>query len=200
MRTSGSLIGIDFDGTIADTSAFKQEWTKERFGIYLPRSRCNRSGMLAAGLSNSDYDDMLLVACDKEHTLAAKACPGAILGIRQLSEVAELCLVTDRGEFRDWLKWCELWLEWKGIRDLLRQVFSTQWQFGCGRQTTKQQICRENLIVVLVDDDAKNLEALGETRPILYLRDDDDTVPTIPGIQKAPGWPEVVSLCQRFLD
>ena len=65
------LIGIDFDGTIADTSDFKRRWAREHLGLDIPLGMCNRSGMLAAGLSEADYNRMLVVACDEPHTLAA---------------------------------------------------------------------------------------------------------------------------------
>ena len=37
------IIGIDFDGTIADTNQVKAEWIKKKLRIDLPPSKCDRS-------------------------------------------------------------------------------------------------------------------------------------------------------------
>ena len=199
MRAPRPLIGIDFDGTLADTGVFKREWAREHFGLHLSLDMCNRSEMLAGGLPQTDYNQMLLEACDRQHTMAAQPCPGAIDGVRQLAELAELCLVTDRGEFEDWLRWCELWIEENGLRPLLSRVFSTQFSLPSGAQTSKRIICSENSLAALIDDDPENLKELKDTAGILYSRDGGEVTSQQPGVFLARDWPEIVSVCRKLL-
>lgn len=199
-RRPGVLIGIDFDGTLADTGAAKQEWALQHCGLAVVRGHCCRSGMLSEGMAPGDYSRMLRVACDREHTLRAEPCYGAADAVRELSRYATLCLVTDRGVFGGWLKWCWQWLEKQGLSGFFRRnALSTEHSARGRRGPTKGELCSRQGIDLLVDDDPASLVGLGRTVGIMYDREGDMAIPRHGKVLKARTWEEVLRLCRMRL-
>ncbi len=192
-------IGVDFDGTMADTALFKRNWALEHFGVDVPLGRCTRSGMSACGLPREEYDRMLRDVCDRERTLAARECDGAIRGVRELRSFADLFLVTDRGRFGGWLRWSDEWLRRNGIRELFTGLLSTEYSPPNRTERTKRSICEENQINVLIDDDPANLTGLVSTSGILYARSAVPAPQDHPELRLARTWEEVVGICRSFV-
>jgi putative restriction endonuclease len=70
-------IGIDFDGTIADTNQVKAQWIKKKLGIDLPPPKCDRSQCVPIiGLDN--YEKMAAFVYDEAGTHAAPPVSGAL--------------------------------------------------------------------------------------------------------------------------
>jgi len=192
-------IGLDFDGTIADTAQVKHDWLIENRDLAVPLSSCSRSGLCARGIEPEEYDQMLSAVCGRESTLATPECEGAIDGVLALASFADLFLITDRGRHEEWLRWGQEWLQDKGIWDLFQGALSTEYSpLTKSREKSKAQLCQENGTHVLVDDDRENLVGLSDTVGVPYARGGVADSKCDPEPQQASSWSEVVALCRAM--
>ncbi len=181
--------GIDFDGTISNTTIRKSEWILERLGIVVaPWNTDKTSCVPVIGLQN--YELMGEEVYEREGTLKTPEIEGAIEGLARLARENELYLITFRSPRRT-----EFSKEWLAARDALK-YFSG---FGeimspSGEKKIKEMVCRELGLAGLVDDDTRHLLKiqLPDFKKVL-IKAGSDQVYSLPGdILLARNWPEVV--------
>lgn len=205
------LIAIDFDGTIANTGVAKQTWLAENLGMKVEVPQCSRGGLVDSGpLEHKTYNEMLFEVCDREHTLAADQCSGAIEGVKGLAELGDLCVVSDRGRFERWGEWARQWLEARGILKLFGTccdwLLSTEFYIDPdgvkhGYERSKDEICSDNEIAILIDDDVKNVtfHEAKHTRGLLYRSQDHAGAQPGDEVHVARSWDDIVAICRQLV-
>ena len=76
----GSIVlGVDFDCTICDTSALKQEYVRRQYGFSIEAWQANRTVLTRelGILSGGEYDSMVEAVLNRENTLNAGVIDGA---------------------------------------------------------------------------------------------------------------------------
>ena len=101
------IVGIDFDGTIADTNAAKSVWIKRELGIDVPPYLCDRTSC-APIIGESEYNMMCVQVYSRNATLRLPPVPGALEAIAELQNNNELIVVTAR--INDMLDSARIWL------------------------------------------------------------------------------------------
>ena len=154
-------IGIDFDGTIADTNTAKSSWIKENFDIYVPPYLCDRSSC-ENYIGKNNYDKISSVIYGREHTLSLKPYPGVIEALNKLYAASNLYIITARTGHN--IKYAK---EWLVKNDLLSLV--TLHSAG-GGGVSKGKYCIKYSIKTMIDDDHRHLINLSNESiyPILF--------------------------------
>jgi len=154
-----SGLGVDYDGTIADTNRQKAAWIRRQLGVEVPASRCDRSSCVPI-IGSKHYQAMSDVVYEEHATLAAAPVPGAVEAVRMLCATRRVYVVTARLRHR--VVYARQWLEGHGLLQPLAGVL-------CSAESTKRSLCEQFGIDALIDDDARHLEPLigSATRPML---------------------------------
>lgn len=142
-------LAIDFDGVICDTGMYKVNRARE-LGIsqnlhrdLTNRTACERRyGEAAyAALSDGAYTEVT--------TLHLAPVRGAVRGIRELSKMADVYVLTSRSG--GWLKPCEAWLSNHKLAGLVKVVIS------CPKGGRKLVEAGRRRFIALLDDDERHL-------------------------------------------
>ncbi len=141
-------IGVDFDGTIADTNTLKSAWIEGETGQQLPSWSCDRTSCVRH-IGREMYERMSAELCTAERTLAIGVVDGALEAIESIRNVHELLVVTTRPNdvvelVQDWLK---QYSQTAGLRLA---------NLGDGRRA-KVDACKAHSITALIDDDERHL-------------------------------------------
>jgi hypothetical protein len=160
-------IGIDFDGTIADTNEVKAKWIRMNLGVDLSPWSCDRSKCVPI-IGLEKYEQMAAFVYGEEGTGDAAPVTGALDGLRCLAQRAWLYVVTNR--FGSHLPAARRWLCRHGVANLFKNVVSS-----AGR--TKGEVCWEHGIEVLLDDDLRHtgLTRQHPVRVVLLARGPDNS-------------------------
>jgi hypothetical protein len=188
-------IGIDYDGTIADTSGVKAHWLRERMGIEVPPWRTDRTHCVPIiGLEN--YERMSKFVYGRKGSLQAKEVPGSIDAIKELARFSQLFILTARPSHR--IRWCKEWLRKKGIHSFIHAYFSRTGISADGSELTKPQLCGDYGIHVLIDDDERHLRGpeLPNLKKILFKNGCNVPVDDPEEIELARSWPDVLRILQ----
>jgi len=172
-------IGIDFDGTIAFTNLLRVEWIKANTGIDVqPLDTLNNKALLG----EKRFLEMMNEVHNRENTLKTPEVPHAIASIKKLSKTAELHLVTAR-KFDDNFNYALDWLKEKGVYDLFSGFHSS---------SSKETICNELGIQVLIDDNERYFSYETELKRILLKHACTDEIKTQKETILARSWEDVL--------
>lgn len=141
-------VGLDFDGTVADTNTLKTQWINDNLGIHVEPHLCDLTNCLPI-IGREAYRTMGDYVFGSKGTAAVAPIPGALEVIRRLRETREVVIVTARTGERmeiaaDWLSAYE---ETRGMRVIGVKT----------SEVSKVQKCLEEGIGVLVEDDERHL-------------------------------------------
>ncbi len=103
------LIGLDFDGVIADCAEIKQRAISEIYGIEIPIKDIRKHLMGNYGVTPEMYKHIKDIIYGTEYGLNMKEIPGSKDGIKVLKEKHDLKIVTSREgyAFELMLRWLE---------------------------------------------------------------------------------------------
>lgn len=177
------IIGIDFDGTIADTNTEKSAWIQRELSMQVPVYLCDRTSCVPL-IGELEYKRMCNEVYDRDTTLRLPAVAGVLEAISEVKKNNQLIVVTARVE--DMLDSARTWLfrhpETSNIEISGVPVDKTQ----------KAEICHKEGIQVLVDDDERHLydaSALG-ILAILFKQSGPETFRT-DRIQVCSSWEDI---------
>lgn len=144
----GSVFGIDFDGTICDTTSSKIEYLRDNLGLSIQPWQANRTALTRELklLSDADYDLMLGAVCSRKATLKTGPLPKACESLELLCHHGRAYIVTGRRGL--WLSAAMEWMHKQGIDGLIEGYISSR-----APNQSKVAICRSRNITHLVDDD-----------------------------------------------
>jgi|GEM_PF-6365662 len=141
------ILGIDFDGTICDTTSLKRQYLLERHNILVPPWHANRTDLKDMfGISDSEYDMMIAMVCSMDATMEANEVPGAIEAIKELGKTHRIIIVTGRNGFL--LSSAKEWIDSHGLGGIIEAIVSSELT-----ALDKMDICKERSIDVMIDDD-----------------------------------------------
>jgi|ERR1043166_915274 hypothetical protein len=153
-------IGIDFDGTIADTNALKSEWITANLGKRIPSYLCDRTSAVPL-IGQEDYDRMRRHVYSAEEADRLMPIDGVMTAMGEMTVYSELFLVTARRKLDIVRHWLEKW-------GLLQYIQVTD---PPANHLTKLGLCSQLGITLLIDDDARHLAVLpgyGSVYAILF--------------------------------
>jgi hypothetical protein len=181
--------GIDFDGTLANTNQFKSIWIKQNLGITIPPELTDKTNCIPL-IGEENYRRMIEIVFERGPTLEAPEIPGALNGLRQLADRGELYLVTMRGTKR--LAYANEWLTQKGAMRYFSGIGMIERPDGTKK--TKEKLCQELSLDVLIDDDLRHLIQINlpNFKKIWFRNQVSGELATSPGIYVARSWQDVV--------
>ena len=144
------IIGVDFDGTIADTNRAKRAWIKRELGRDVALHLCDHACCVPL-IGEADYLRMGQEVYAPESTAGLPPVPGVLTAVTELQNRHELVCVTARTDDAI-LAAARAWLgRFQQTRDM--KVLGV----AIG-QTPKAEVCREEGIALLIDDDERHIE------------------------------------------
>ena len=182
-------IGIDYDGTIADTNAVKSQWIQANLGQTIPPEKCDRTQCVPL-IGKQNYERLAAVVYEREWSLRVSPVCGVVAALNKLSKAHQLVLVTARLKHR--VEFASQWLMKQGLRGLFDEILSSD-------GTDKATICRDTGIDILLDDDRRHIDALdGQTTLGLWFRPDSpDSLNRLEqpeSVNSCVGWEAVVTV------
>lgn len=141
-------VGLDFDGTVADTNTLKTLWIREHLGISIEPHLCDWTNCVPI-IGEDAYREMAGYVFDGEAAAITPPLPGALDVIRRLRETREVVIVTARTGER-----AEIASDWLSAYEATRgmRVIGVKTS-----EVSKVQRCLEEGIGVLVEDDERHL-------------------------------------------
>ena len=154
-----AAIGIDYDGTIADTNAQKVRWIREFCGIDIESWQCDRSSCVPI-IGHSRYQDMAAAIYERTWTLRTQPVAGALAALGKLNSNYEIYIVTARLPHR--VVFAREWLKTHGCSGLIKDILTSA-------SGDKESVCVGHEISTLIDDDPRHLQAITSPslRPLL---------------------------------
>jgi uncharacterized HAD superfamily protein len=153
-------VGLDFDGTIADTNSVKSKWILDNLGRHIPAYSCDRSSLVPM-IGEADYTTMCRRVYSAEMTSRLRSVSGLSAALKEMSAYSEFFLITARGgSFR----FARDWLSSRGFLGRIRLP-----ELAAGGKS-KIEACRALAIDLLVDDDTRHMpiEPNGPIHGILF--------------------------------
>ena len=186
-------IGLDYDGTIADTGIAKTAWIREHLGLEIPPWSTDRT-MCVPIIGAENYEHMGRVVYAPDASMLADEVPGAAAAIRSMAARHRLYIVTARNA--DQVAWARAWLAGRGLDECIDGYLSSAARAADGSRTTKAQLCHDYQIDILIDDDERHLRdsSLAGLRRILLKNGCDQPLPLSDGIELASSWRDAIEL------
>jgi hypothetical protein len=151
-------IGLDFDGTIADTNAVKSAWIKVELGMHVPPYLCDRTSAVPI-IGEENYRRMREQVYSEKNTSQFVPVAGLDAALTEMSRHSEFVLVTARGN----LRLVRAWLKSRGFLKRIQMSDQTT------NHQKKLEVCFELGIDLLVDDDSRHLPSSdGSIHGILF--------------------------------
>lgn len=141
------IIGIDFDGTIADTNSEKSKWIQKELGMKVPPYLCDRTSCVPI-IGELDYKRMCNTVYSKDITLSLPAFPSSLEVISMLQKSNKLMVITARTE--ETLEAAMIWLSKYPQTKNMEAI-------GVSKEMHKTEVCYNRGINVLIDDDERHL-------------------------------------------
>jgi uncharacterized HAD superfamily protein len=179
-------IGLDFDGTIVDTTTAKVRFAREAFGEEL--SALETWGQVGRERIGEARFMEMVRASHEELTLTAPPMPGARDAIARLARDHELFVVTARSD--DELPWAEQWVA--AHAPAISSVVHTN-------RGPKLDACRALEIELMLDDIPSVLHDLAEAGlgAALIEAEYNRDQPRHERVHAVPHWRDFVALCAR---
>lgn len=193
------IIGIDYDGTIANTSEVKAQWIRAHVGMEIPPWKTDRTSCVPIiGLEN--YERMGQFIYEREGSLRARDVPGSLNGIRKLAKKSKIFIVTARKSHQ--IRWSREWLRERGLHSLIHAYFSSAGDSPDGGEPSKLRVCHDHNIDILIDDDERHLEGseVPNVRRILLKSGCTEMIRVPQGVALARSWPEVLRILRAELE
>lgn len=180
-----SPVGLDYDGTIADTNQVKSDWIRTRLKMEVEPRQCDRTSCVPL-IGLEAYEDMSGQVYERELSLQALPVTGVFGALEQLSQSRAVYVVTARLPSR--VQFAREWLEAHGAARYVKAILSSA-------STSKEAVCLKHGIVALVDDDERHLAALRSEvlRPLLFKPGSGPTHSSSGGLQVYRSWQEVTA-------
>lgn len=142
------IIGIDFDGTVADTNVEKSTWIKRELGLEVKPYLCDRTCCVKA-IEEKEYERMSTEVFSEEATSRVLPVSGALQAIEDLRQSNQVVIVTARAGSK--LKAAAEWL------DRYEQTRGLKYHGTTTDQASKAEVCVREGAQVLVDDDERHV-------------------------------------------
>ena len=186
-------IGLDYDGTIADTGAVKSAWIKEHLGLEVPPWKTDRT-LCVPIIGLEEYARMGSVVYGPEATRWAQEVPGASAAIAALAARYRLYVITARNA--EQMAWSRQWLDAHGLAAHIQGYLSSGERASDGSRPSKARLGSEHNIRILVDDDERHLDGpeVAAFQRILLKAGCDQPFSPAPGIALARSWHEALDL------
>ncbi len=196
MKSAASAIGIDYDGTIADTNALKVAWIKENLGLEVPPWRTDRT-LCVPIIGLEAYERMSRIVYSPEFSARAKEVPGAAQAIKALARHWRIYVVTARDNAQ--VDSSRAWLQEKGLLPYISGFLSSAERAPDGTRLSKAALCARYGLRVLIDDDERHLRdvLVPGLQRILLKSGCDEELEVAPGIELARSWPQAVEILNR---
>jgi len=179
------MYAVDFDGVIADTSELKARWIADNLGWTVSPHQCDRTSCVPL-IGLECYEKMSSIVYEREETEALQPVPDVDSGLRELSTVGPVHVVTARPDRR-----ARFALDWIVSHDLGQYVTSLVSSSG----RLKSDIIAELGSRVLIDDDVRHLENLHpRQRGILLRMGSGGLSPVSCAYSIAASWLEVLAI------
>jgi hypothetical protein len=184
------IIGVDFDGTIADTNRGKAVWIERELGLSVEPYMCDRTCCVEV-IGDREYERLSAEVYNEENTRCLQPVPGVLEALEKLRRLHTILVVTARTEatLRSALDWMARYGETRGLRCM-----------GVPTPTVpKSEMCLREGVTVLVDDDERHVcraDPVG-IRGIL-LKNGAPADFTRKGLTVCRCWPEVTDLIERL--
>ena len=181
------IFGIDFDGTICNTSALKQKYVSENLGVSIEPWQANRTVLIRELklMNETGYDRMIDAICNVEGTLSAKPMPKAKESLARLSGKGSIFVVTGRDD--TYLLAAVKWMKREGLDCYVKGYISSK-----SRNKPKAEICREMNITHMIDDDPGHFEEMSDGVVGILIRHGYDGGQTDDVVKHASSWDEAV--------
>jgi len=193
MKNDRKIIGIDYDGTIANTSGVKAHWIREHLGIEVPPWQTDRTSCVPL-IGPENYQRMSQFVYEREGSLRAGEVPGSIDAIKELARHSKIFIVTARQPHQ--IRWCKEWLRGKGLDSFIDAYLSAAGNSLDGSEVTKPQLCRDYGVGVLIDDDERHLGGtqVDNLRRILLKSGCTEAIVVPEGVELARSWRDVLRI------
>jgi hypothetical protein len=179
------IIGIDFDGTLADTNSVKSRWIKEHLHLDVPPWLCDRTDCVPL-IGREAYDTMADDVYGQEATISIPLMKDAEEVLLRLSEFSRVCIMTNRNEVRT--KYVHHWLHTNGLFRLIGDVISSV-------DIPKLNICKKRGIRWLMDDDIRHLDPdIAEGIGLILFKPGIANVEVPAGVICVASWLDVLDL------
>ena len=184
------IIGIDFDGTIADTNSEKSVWIQRELDMQVPPYLCDRTSCVPL-IGEIEYERMCNEVYSRDTTLRLPAVPGALEAISKLQKNDQLVVITARTE--DMLDSARTWLskhfETSNLKIIGVSVDKTQ----------KAEVCHKQGVQVLVDDDERHLyDALALGILVILFKPSAPVQFSTDRIQVCRSWDRIILYLRRL--
>jgi hypothetical protein len=185
------MVGVDFDGVLADTNAKKVQWIKDHLGKDVGRWQCNRSECVRSGvMTEVEYNRMAHHVYSKEETARIDPVEGACEAVVMLSEVCGIVVVTARQDTE--LDVVRSWLVDNGLEGRVSAVISVCGN-GHGSDGGKTALCEGLGLGVLIDDDERHLTPGKQVRVCHFVLDKAGGSKRV-GVELCKSWKQVLQL------
>ena len=193
------IIGIDYDGTIANTSEVKADWIRAHVEMEIPPWKTDRTSCVPI-IGLQTYERMGQFVYEREGSLRARDVPGSLDAIKELARNFRIFIVTARKS--EQIRWCKEWLRERDLDSLIHAYFSTAGNSPHGSEPSKLQVCRDHDIDVLIDDDERHLEGseVPHVRRILLKSGCSEMIRVPEGAELARSWPEALRILRAHLE
>lgn len=186
------IIGLDFDGPIANDPELKQLILKQRFNIELPIADCRKSVLVPSYISLEQFSDFQnMVFADIELVGRLPVTRDAANAITLLRHDHEVRIITSRSEETGSLQVAHEWLKRNHIEvdDLI----------GCGEGVSKADKAKG--CDIFVDDDLRKLEQLVGIVPHLFLfsTEQNEDVTLVEGVRRVRDWGDLFLQISRII-
>ena len=183
------IIGLDFDGVIADTFPIKARFAKELFGIILDPTYSKEWHMIEKGLlTKEQYRTLATHACQTEAGLTMPPIEGALATLHKLEKSGHtLKIITSRNE--EEARIAQLWCKQHDLAIPMTSV-------GYGASKADALLG----VTCYIDDDYEKLIPLTETAAKLFLftAPHNRTTDIDPAITRAHSWTEFYEYIQKL--
>ena len=181
-------MGVDFDGTICDTSALKLGYILENFGLKVPICFANRTDLRNIyGIKGGEYDHMIEVVCSQSHTMLANPVSGALNALKQISQDHSIHIVT--GRYASLLDNAKKWVRRWGIDGIIDGYSTSRL---C--RIEKKRICESLGIDIMIDDDPGQFATNWGIKKCILLRNGGQAPNGTLYARVASNWGDVLAL------
>lgn len=186
-------IAIDLGGTIEDSWHSKRMWFASRGFDIGPWPRCRREIVQSTGGQEALYDRMAEEVYNDTNILNRHPVEGVVVALHAMAERNRLIIVSSRTE-----KHRPTTVEWLRRHSILGLIDEIAF---LGPDKNKLEWCLAAAVSVLIDDDVRHLESIGEHTRITRIHFCARPLKTqqlTPNLLRAMNWKEILKLFQTL--
>jgi hypothetical protein len=142
------IVGIDFDGIIADTYALKAQWIKDHVGKDIPPWQCDRTSCVPL-IGAKAYAEMGKYVYGSQATAQTRLVEGVAEVLKAVSALTCIYVITNRNAVQ--AQYAQQWLEEQGLAGSVQEIISS-----AGRD--KVVVCVQKGVEWFMDDDMRHLK------------------------------------------